>query len=63
MFSAIDLGPPNTELPATIAVAPAVTTSAMLCGVMPPSTSSQAWDPIRSNIARARRILSVLEGM
>src|SRR3989449_3420424 len=48
----------NTALPATNVSAPAACAAAIVCGVMPPSTSRNAREPCALRSSRARRILS-----
>src|SRR3989442_5894153 len=49
-------------LPATNVSAPAVWAAAMVCEVIPPSTSRNAREPCAASISRARRILSFEAG-
>src|SRR5438477_7283776 len=52
------LAPAKTALPATNVSAPAACAAAIVCGVMPPSTSRNAREPCAARSSRARRIFS-----
>src|SRR2546423_1094439 len=54
-------GLPKTAFPTTNVSAPAACAAAMVCEVMPPSTSRNARDPFVVSSSRARRILSFEE--
>jgi len=52
----------KTELPATKVSAPAACAAAIVCAVIPPSTSRNAREPRAVSSSRARRIFSFEEG-
>src|SRR2546427_535771 len=54
--------PVKTELPATKVSPPAACAAAIVCGVIPPSTSRNAREPRAVSSSRARRIFSFEEG-
>src|SRR5438105_470974 len=54
--------PVKTALPATNVSAPAACAAAIVCGVMPPSTSRNARDPRAASSSRARPIFSFEAG-